>query len=82
MNYNDLRANCQLSSQTNYTLGSHKITDQHHTQDHTTSLYPKQNTSLEPNSVAYIPLKWKQKTKIRYNKDKHLLIIGNPNVDK
>ena len=71
-----------MCSQTDCTLGNIIIIDKQQPKDHTISLYPRYNTYLEPNSVTYIPLKCRQKTEIKFNKDKDLLIKGNNSFEK
>ena len=71
-----------LCSRTDCTLGNIIIIDKQQPKDHTISLYPRYNTYLEPKSVTYIPLKCRQKTEIKFNKDKDLLIKGNNSFEK
>ena len=66
-----------MCSQTEDTLGNLTLVDKSSPQNTATKLYPKYNTYLEPNSVTYIPLKFRQKLKQRFAAHKDLLIKGN-----
>ena len=72
----------KLCSKSDYTLGNIEIRDEQHIQTRIIKLYPKYKIYLEPNSVTYIPLRCRQNTEVKFDKDRDLLVKGNKNFEK